>query len=135
MNNTKVIANSINHHDYRLDDYINNEDDTIRSVRFKIFRYFKIFRLGLKYLDILGNIVKSVANSNIFFNSNKSYGSHKNRAFKDESHKGSMDSLNGEEKKDASKEDLEQEEGRMTDDNLSDFEELFENSKEEIGDH
>lgn len=32
MNNTKVIANSINHHDYRLDnDYINqNEDDTIR---------------------------------------------------------------------------------------------------------
>jgi len=35
MNNTKVIANSINHHDYRLDnDYINqNEDDTIRSVR------------------------------------------------------------------------------------------------------
>ncbi|XP_032685136.1 sodium channel protein para isoform X29 [Odontomachus brunneus] len=73
MNNTKVIANSINHHDYRLDnDYINqNEDDTI---------------------------------------SNKSYGSHKNRAFKDESHKGSMDSLNGEEKKDASKEDLEQEE-------------------------
>jgi len=45
------------------------------------------------------------------FDSNKSYGSHKNRAFKDESHKGSMDSLNGEEKKDASKEDLEQEEG------------------------
>ncbi|KAG7205597.1 hypothetical protein KM043_007563 [Ampulex compressa] len=72
MNNTSVIANSINHRDYRLDnDYINqNEDDTI---------------------------------------SNKSYGSHKNRAFKDESHKGSMDSLNGEEKKDASKEDLEQE--------------------------
>lgn len=46
------------------------------------------------------------------FYSNKSYGSHKNRAFKDESHKGSMDSLNGEEKKDASKEDLEQEEGK-----------------------
>lgn len=43
--------------------------------------------------------------------SNKSYGSHKNRAFKDESHKGSMDSLDGEEKKDASKEDLEPEEG------------------------
>ncbi|XP_039304554.1 sodium channel protein para isoform X19 [Solenopsis invicta] len=78
MNNTKVIANSINHHDYRLDnDYINqNEDDTI---------------------------------------SNKSYGSHKNRAFKDESHKGSMDSLNGEEKKDASKEDLEQEEEDVED--------------------
>lgn len=45
--------------------------------------------------------------------SNKSYGSHKNRAFKDESHKGSMDSLDGEEKKDASKEDLEQEEGKI----------------------
>ncbi|XP_076238674.1 sodium voltage-gated channel paralytic isoform X11 [Calliopsis andreniformis] len=70
MNNS-VIANSINHRDYRSDhDFINqNEDDTI---------------------------------------SNKSYGSHKNRAFKDESHKGSMDSLDGEEKKDASKEDLEQ---------------------------
>lgn len=44
MNNTKVIANSINHHDYRLDnDYINqNEDDTIRSVNFfsKLFMYF-----------------------------------------------------------------------------------------------
>ncbi|XP_026673472.1 sodium channel protein para-like, partial [Ceratina calcarata] len=72
LNNSKVIANSINHRDYKLDnDYINNEDDTI---------------------------------------SNKSYGSHKHRAFKDESHKGSMDSLDGEEKKDASKEDLEQEE-------------------------
>ncbi|XP_015185102.1 PREDICTED: sodium channel protein para isoform X9 [Polistes dominula] len=73
MNNTKVIGNSINHRDYRLDnDYINqNEEDTF---------------------------------------SNKSYGSHKNRPFKDESHKGSMDSLNGEEKKDASKEDLEQDE-------------------------
>lgn len=42
-----------------------------------------------------------------------------------------MDSLNGEEKKDASKEDLEQEEGRA--DNLFDFAELFENSKEKIG--
>ncbi|XP_034184266.1 sodium voltage-gated channel paralytic isoform X4 [Osmia lignaria lignaria] len=73
LNNSKVIANSINHRDYRLDnDYINqNEEDTI---------------------------------------SNKSYGSHKNRAFKDESHKGSKDPLDGEEKKDASKEDLEQEE-------------------------
>ncbi|XP_034940963.1 sodium channel protein para isoform X13 [Chelonus insularis] len=40
--------------------------------------------------------------------SNKSYGSHKNRPFKDESHKGSVDSLDGEEKKDASKEDLEE---------------------------
>ncbi|XP_033207452.1 sodium channel protein para [Belonocnema kinseyi] len=42
--------------------------------------------------------------------SNKSYGSHKNRSFKDESHKGSLDSLDGEEKKDASKEDLEEQE-------------------------
>lgn len=58
------------------------------------------------------NTVKNVFLFECLFNSNKSYGSHKNRAFKDESHKGSMDSLNGEEKKDASKEDLEQEEGR-----------------------
>ncbi|XP_076283647.1 sodium voltage-gated channel paralytic isoform X10 [Lasioglossum baleicum] len=71
MNNSKIIGNSINHRDYRLDhDYINqNEDDTI---------------------------------------SIKSYGSHKNMAFKDESHKSSLDSFDGEEKKDASKEDLEQ---------------------------
>ncbi|XP_046749981.1 sodium channel protein para isoform X12 [Diprion similis] len=41
--------------------------------------------------------------------SHKSYGSHNNRPFKDESHKGSVDSLDGEEKKDASKEDLDQE--------------------------
>ncbi|XP_073989252.1 sodium voltage-gated channel paralytic isoform X5 [Rhodnius prolixus] len=41
--------------------------------------------------------------------SNKSYGSHKHRPCKDESHKGSMESLDGEEKKDLSKEDLEHE--------------------------
>lgn len=36
MNNSKVIANSINHRDYRLDnDYINqNEEDTIRWIYF-----------------------------------------------------------------------------------------------------
>nr|QLB38375.1 Nav3-2 [Apolygus lucorum] len=39
--------------------------------------------------------------------SNKSYGSHKHRPLKDESHKGSMESLDQEEKKDLSKEDLE----------------------------
>nr|AUA17903.1 voltage gated sodium channel [Anopheles funestus] len=36
----------------------------------------------------------------------KSYGSHKNRPFKDESHKGSAETMEGEEKRDASKEDL-----------------------------
>lgn len=98
MNNTKVIANSINHHDYRIDnDYINqNEDDTIRSVFAQLFVWL---------------VIKARFSLECHFDSNKSYGSHKNRAFKDESHKGSMDSLNGEEKKDASKEDLEQEEG------------------------
>ncbi|KAM7346303.1 sodium voltage-gated channel paralytic isoform 33-T38 [Cochliomyia hominivorax] len=35
-----------------------------------------------------------------------SYGSHKNRPFKDESHKGSAETIEGEEKRDASKEDL-----------------------------
>nr|QLB38373.1 Nav5-1 [Apolygus lucorum] len=39
--------------------------------------------------------------------SNKSYGSHKHRPLKEESHKGSMESLDQEEKKDLSKEDLE----------------------------
>lgn len=41
-----------------------------------------------------------------------------------------MDSLNGEEKKDASKEDLEQEEGESN--NLSNFAEFFEYLKREI---
>lgn len=45
--------------------------------------------------------------------SNKSYGSHKKRGYKDESHKGSMDTLDGEEKRDASKEDLENEGGKI----------------------
>ncbi|GFG40089.1 hypothetical protein Cfor_10976, partial [Coptotermes formosanus] len=41
--------------------------------------------------------------------STNTYGSHKNRPFKDESHKGSAETMDGEEKKDASKEDLDQE--------------------------
>lgn len=41
----------------------------------------------------------------------KSYGSHKNRMFKDESHKGSAETMEGEEKRDASKEDLGLDEG------------------------
>lgn len=41
----------------------------------------------------------------------KSYGSHKNRPFKDESHKGSAETIEGEEKRDASKEDLGLDEG------------------------
>lgn len=41
----------------------------------------------------------------------KSYGSHKNRPFKDESHKGSAETIEGEEKRDASKEDLGIDEG------------------------
>uniref|UniRef100_A0A1B0CZ72 Uncharacterized protein n=1 Tax=Phlebotomus papatasi TaxID=29031 RepID=A0A1B0CZ72_PHLPP len=54
----------------------------------------------------------------------KSYGSHKNRPFKDESHKGSAETMEGEEKRDVSKEDLgldedeegEGEEGPLDDD-------------------
>lgn len=45
--------------------------------------------------------------------SQKSYGSHKIRSFKDESHKGSADTIDGEEKKDASKEELGLEEGTV----------------------
>lgn len=41
----------------------------------------------------------------------KSYGSHKNRPFKDESHKGSAETMDGEEKRDVSKEDLGIDEG------------------------
>lgn len=51
MNNSKVIANSINHRDYRLDnDYINqNEDDTIRWLSFSVlwsFMFFSFFFFG-----------------------------------------------------------------------------------------
>ena len=46
-----------------------------------------------------------------FMISTNTYGSHKNRPFKDESHKGSAETMDGEEKKDASKEDLDQEGG------------------------
>ncbi|KAL4710946.1 hypothetical protein ACJJTC_017911 [Scirpophaga incertulas] len=48
--------------------------------------------------------------------SQKSYGSHKNRSFKDESHKGSADTIDGEEKKDASKEELGLEEEMIDED-------------------
>lgn len=41
----------------------------------------------------------------------KSYGSHKNRPFKDESHKGSAETLEGEEKRDVSKEEIGLDEG------------------------
>lgn len=50
---------------------------------------------------------------NLLYSSNKSYGSHKHRPFKDESHKGSMESLDQEEKKDSSKEDLEHQPGKF----------------------
>lgn len=43
----------------------------------------------------------------------KSYGSHKNRVFKDESHKGSAETMDGEEKRDASKEERMDHEGGM----------------------
>lgn len=46
----------------------------------------------------------------------KSYGSHKNRPFKDESHKGSAETMEGEEKRDVSKEDLGIEEGKWSGD-------------------
>lgn len=46
-----------------------------------------------------------------FVISTNTYGSHKNRPFKDESHKGSAETMDGEEKKDASKEDLDQDGG------------------------
>lgn len=42
----------------------------------------------------------------------KSYGSHKNRPFKDESHKGSAETLEGEEKRDESKEEIGLDEGK-----------------------
>lgn len=43
----------------------------------------------------------------------KSYGSHLNRPFKDESHKGSAETMEGEEKRDVSKEDLGLDEGEF----------------------
>lgn len=49
----------------------------------------------------------------------KSYGSHKNRPFKDESHKGSAETMDGEEKRDVSKEDLGIDEGEWRCSNLT----------------
>ncbi|XP_011504558.1 PREDICTED: sodium channel protein para [Ceratosolen solmsi marchali] len=66
--------------------------------------------------------------------SNKSYGSHKNRSFKDESHKGSLDSLNGEEKKDASKEDLEDDEEEEEEEEEDDDDDEEEEEEEAEGD-
>lgn len=40
-----------------------------------------------------------------------SYGSHRKRGYKEDSHKGSLETFDGEEKKDASKEDFEMGEG------------------------
>ncbi|CAH0724968.1 unnamed protein product, partial [Brenthis ino] len=51
--------------------------------------------------------------------SQKSYGSHKIRSFKDESHKGSADTIDGEEKKDASKEELGLEEEMIPDEDAA----------------
>lgn len=48
----------------------------------------------------------------------KSYGSHKNRPFKDESHKGSAETMDGEEKRDVSKEDLGIDEGEISDEKV-----------------
>lgn len=90
INNTKALVNAMNHREYRLDhDYMNHiEEDTIRYFNEPFdLRFEKLHYIFFWYC---------------------SYGSHKNRSFKDESHKGSLDSLNGEEKKDASKEDLDE---------------------------
>lgn len=51
----------------------------------------------------------------------KSYGSHKNRVFKDESHKGSAETMDGEEKRDASKEERMDHEGGMMNGYISRF--------------
>jgi hypothetical protein len=47
-----------------------------------------------------------------FIFSTNTFGSHKNCPFKEESHKGSAETMDGEEKKDASKEDLDEEGGK-----------------------
>ncbi|KAL0271720.1 UNVERIFIED_CONTAM: hypothetical protein PYX00_008718 [Menopon gallinae] len=75
-------------------------------------------KLALNNSNIIGNSFtrfrpdsriesESLTNRDEDTYSNKSYGSHKKRIYKNESHKGSMDTLDGEEKRDTSKEDLE----------------------------
>ncbi|XP_037039275.1 sodium channel protein para isoform X7 [Bradysia coprophila] len=73
LNNAKLIGNSINHQDNRLEHELNHRGMSLQD-------------------DDTASI--------------KSYGSHKNRPFKDESHKGSAETMEGEEKRDVSKEDL-----------------------------
>lgn len=101
MNNTKAIGNSI--HDNRLDNSVihRTDEDALRLV----------------YEGIIKVEEQRVTEDCCC--STKSYGSHKNRPFKDDSHKGSIETMDddeeeGEEKKDASKEDLDQDGGSTT---------------------
>lgn len=77
------------------------------------------FHLNLSFFEQLSIIVNFIFLSWTLQDddtiSQKSYGSHKIRSFKDESHKGSADTIDGEEKKDASKEELGLEEGTKLD--------------------
>lgn len=82
-NEKKLIGNSINHQDNRLEHELNHRGMSIQD-------------------DDTASI--------------KSYGSHKNRPFKDESHKGSAETMEGEEKRDVSKEDLGIDEGSFKND-------------------
>jgi voltage-gated sodium channel type II alpha len=93
MNNIKATGNSIKeNHDNRLENsVIQRDDDALRwGLCFAI-----VFKLTCS----------------IF--STKSYGSHKNHPYRNDSHKGSVETIDdddteGEEKRDASKEDLDQ---------------------------
>lgn len=105
MNNTKTIGNSIsgNHQDNRLEnDILNNHGLQVRKQTNKYF--FIILCTFDDKINLLQDDVLSV----------KSYGSHLNRPFKDESHKGSAETMEGEEKRDISKEDLGLDDGKYS---------------------
>lgn len=105
MNNTKTIGNSIsgNHQDNRLEnDILNNHGLQVRKQTKKYF--FIILCTFDDKIYFLQDDVLSV----------KSYGSHLNRPFKDESHKGSAETMEGEEKRDISKEDLGLDDGKYS---------------------
>lgn len=104
MNNINAITD--NHTDNRINCEINHHRYPIQVKTY--FTYLLLFKTLIVFNFII-YILNFQDDDTI---SQKSYGSHKIRSYKDESHKGSADTINGEEKKDASKEELGLEEGK-----------------------
>ncbi|XP_045512253.1 sodium channel protein para isoform X11 [Pieris brassicae] len=95
LNNINAITD--NHTDNRINCEINHHGYPIQVSTFLLNQnLYNVYPIIFQILNFQDDDTIS----------QKSYGSHKIRSFKDESHKGSADTIDGEEKKDASKEEL-----------------------------